>query len=88
MKLKNIFKGSIKNLDPCATKDNAKCAKYFTKEQNGLLQDWTGETVFCTHPYGRGIENWVKKCYEHWKSGGVAVMLIFARTDTKLVIYK
>lgn len=70
-------------LDPCATKENAKCSKYYTKEQNGLLQDWTGETVFCNPPYGRGIENWVKKCYEHWKSGGVAVMLIFSRTDTK-----
>ena len=23
-------------MDPCATKENAKCKKYFTKEQNGL----------------------------------------------------
>lgn len=29
-------------LDPCATPDNAKCAKFYTKEQNGLLQDWGG----------------------------------------------
>lgn len=70
-------------LDPCATKENAKCAKFYTKEENGLIQDWTGETVFCNPPYGRGIEKWVKKCYEHGINGGTAVMLIFARTDTR-----
>lgn len=29
-------------LDVCATPDNTKCAKYFTKEQDGLKQDWGG----------------------------------------------
>ncbi len=29
-------------LDVCASKDNAKCAKYFTKEQDGWEQDWGG----------------------------------------------
>ena len=27
------------NLDPCADEENHKCEKYFTKEQNVLLQD-------------------------------------------------
>lgn len=30
------------DLDPCADEENHKCEKYFTKEQNGLLQDWGG----------------------------------------------
>ena len=30
------------NLDPCATNENHKCERYFTKEQNGLLQNWGG----------------------------------------------
>lgn len=30
------------NLDPCAGEDNHKCEKYFTREQNGLIQDWGG----------------------------------------------
>lgn len=29
-------------LDPCATVENAKCAKYYTKEEDGLQQDWGG----------------------------------------------
>lgn len=71
-------------LDPCANESNHKCEKYYTKEQDGLLQDWTGETVFCNPPYGRKIGEWVKKCYEHGKNGkGISVMLIPARTDTR-----
>lgn len=29
-------------LDPCATPDNAKCPKFYTKDANGLLQNWGG----------------------------------------------
>ena len=32
-------------LDPCATAENAKCKRYFTAEQNGLLQDWGGDSL-------------------------------------------
>ena len=30
------------DLDVCASLENAKCKKYFTKEQDGLLQLWGG----------------------------------------------
>ena len=66
-------------LDPCATADNHKCDKYFTLEEDGLKQDWSGETVFCNPPYGREIKHWVKKCYD---AKATVVMLIPARTDT------
>ena len=69
-------------LDPCATPDNAKCAKFFTKEQDGLKQDWSGERVFCNPPYGRAIGAWVKKCHDEAQKGTLVVMLIPARTDT------
>lgn len=70
-------------LDPCADEFNCKCAKYFTKEQNGLLQDWGGETVFCNPPYGsKETGEWTKKCYEESrKPGTTVVLLIPARTD-------
>lgn len=67
-------------LDPCATPENAKCAKFYTKEQDGLKQDWEGAVIWCNPPYGREIGKWVQKCAEH---RGVAVMLIPARTDTR-----
>ena len=68
-------------LDPCANKENAKCEKYYTKEDNGLIQDWKNEIVFCNPPYGRELNKWVKKCYEESKHAKI-VMLIPARTDT------
>jgi len=70
-------------VDVCATKENAKVSNYYTKEQDGLSQDWTGETVWCNPPYGRQMQKWIHKCYEHFVNGGSAVMLIPSRTDTK-----
>ena len=70
-------------LDPCATHENAKCIKYYTKEENGLLQDWSGEVVFMNPPYGREISSWIEKAYNEYKKGTVVVCLIPARTDTK-----
>ena len=70
-------------LDPCSTDENAKCEKHYTKEQDGLAQDWKGETVFCNPPYGREMGKWIRKCHDHAaRGGGTAVMLVPARTDT------
>lgn len=71
-------------LDPCATPENAKCARFFTKEIDGLAQSWRGETVFCNPPYGRDLSKWVAKAHAEVVAGGgtTVVMLIPARTDT------
>ena len=70
-------------LDPCATPENAKCEMFFTKEMNGLTQNWGGNRVFCNPPYGKEIGKWVKKAYEESKKNDTTVvMLIPARTDT------
>lgn len=71
-------------LDPCANYFNHKCDKYYTKEQNGLIQNWQGNRVFCNPPYGREIGKWVKKAFEESrKENTIVVMLVPARTDTK-----
>lgn len=71
-------------LDACAIPSNAKCNNYFTPEQNGLAQKWTG-TVWCNPPYGRTIGAWVEKAYKSYREGDAdtVVMLLPARTDTK-----
>ena len=72
------------DLDPCADETNHKCEHYFTKEQNGLKQDWGGHRVFCNPPYGRAITDWVEKSFrEGTKDNTIVVMLIPARTDTR-----
>jgi site-specific DNA-methyltransferase (adenine-specific) len=72
-------------LDPCADDDNHKCGRYYTKEQDGLAQDWSGEVVFCNPPYGRQIGKWVEKAFREVYAGGcrTAVLLLPARTETK-----
>jgi site-specific DNA-methyltransferase (adenine-specific) len=68
-------------LDVCADSVNAKCQRYFTKDMDGLTQDWTG-VVWCNPPYGRTIAKWIEKGYKSSLLGNTVVMLIPARTDT------
>mgnify|MGYP001170036786 FL=1 len=72
------------NLDPCATKENAKCDKFYTKRDDGLSKKWSGR-VFVNPPYGREIGKWVEKSYKESLTEDVelVVMLIPSRTDTK-----
>ncbi len=70
-------------LDPCATKQNAKCSKFYTIQDDGLKQDWQGEVVFVNPPYSKN-KDWIKKCYEEGqKLDTTVVVLIPSRTDTK-----
>jgi phage N-6-adenine-methyltransferase len=78
--LDRIFGGFT--LDPCATPQNAKCQRYFTREQNGLAQVWTGK-VFMNPPYGREIGKWVRKAWAESQSGTLVVCLLPARVDTR-----
>lgn len=37
-------------LDAAASDTNHKCDRYYTKEQNGLIQDWGGKRYFVILP--------------------------------------
>ena len=69
-------------LDVCATDTNAKCATYFTKEQDGLKQNWGG-VCWMNPPYGRVINDWMKKAWDEHQKGATVVALVPSRTDTK-----
>ncbi len=79
-------------LDPCATPENAKVNRYFTKESGingngGLDWSWSNERVFVNPPYS-DIYKWVQKASKEvgkmdQEMGCVVVMLLPARTDTK-----
>ena len=70
-------------LDPCATEENAKCKKFYTKKDDGLFKSWRGESVFMNPPYGREIDKWVKKACAESGGANIIVALIPARTDTR-----
>ena len=78
--LNNFFKF---NLDAASTDENAKCERHFTIEDDGLSQDWGGNTVWLNPPYGRELGKWVKKSYEESKKPNTTVVILIpARTDT------
>lgn len=56
-------------LDVCATLENAKCSRFYTIDDDGLSQSWTG-TVWCNPPYGRQIGKWIQKGHESSLGGG------------------
>lgn len=43
-------------LDPCATAETAKCEKFYTQQEDGLVQPWTGERVFMNPPYSAALK--------------------------------
>ncbi len=71
------------SLDPCSTHENAKCARHFTRQEDGLAQSWRDETVFMNPPYGREIDRWLARAHRAaLTEGATVVCLVPARTDT------
>lgn len=69
-------------LDVCASSDNAKCGRYFTADDDGLAQDWSGEVCWMNPPYGDQIGRWMQKAQSEAQRGATVVCLVPARTDT------
>lgn len=64
-------------LDVAALPETAKCARYFTPQDDGLSQSWAGEVVWLNPPFSnREIGAWVKKAYEESRADATVVMLI------------
>ena len=70
--------------DVCANPANAKCARYYTAQDDGLSQEWTGK-IWMNPPYGRGIQKWIEKAWRSVTEGEaeVVVCLIPVSPGTK-----
>lgn len=68
-------------LDAAANHHNAKCPRYFTREDNGLAQPWAGERVWVNPPYSH-IEPWVRKAWSE-PAAHVVMLLPANRTEQK-----
>jgi phage N-6-adenine-methyltransferase len=69
-------------IDVCASEENAKLPRYWTKDDDALLQDWAGERCWMNPPYGRQIGQWIRKAYHESRRGALVVCLVPASTDT------
>ena len=73
--------------DLAASKENALCPKFYTKDNDGLKQSWDG-SCWLNPPYGdksSKMVDWIKKAYNDTQANLnlTVVMLIPARTNTK-----
>lgn len=68
-------------LDPCCTRETAKCGVFFTETDDGLSQPWAGHRVFMNPPYGREIYPWTRKARDEAKHGTLVVGLLPASCD-------
>ena len=69
------------DLDACAAPWNAKCSRFFTRQQDALQHEWRGR-VFMNPPYGRGLARWVAKAHELAQQGARIVCLLPAFTES------
>lgn len=67
------------DVDVCAVQETAKVPVFYSPEQDGLAQEWTGR-CWMNPPYGRATPAWVKKASE---AKALVVCLLPARTDTR-----
>ena len=63
--------------------DNAKCVRYFSPEQDGLVQDWGDAVCWMNPPYGRTIGLWMVKAYRSSLAGATVLALVPTRTGTR-----
>lgn len=69
-------------IDAAADPNNARLPRFWTKEDNALFQDWTGERIWCNPPFGREQIPFVEKA--GLREADISVLLLPVRTDTKL----
>jgi len=70
------------HLDVCATPENAKCKRFFTKKHGALKQSWEG-MCWMNPPYGNEISEWMKKARESANEGATVVCLVPGAYETE-----
>lgn len=68
-------------VDACAEPWNTKLTRYWSKDQDGLQQDWSREIAWDNPPYDQ-VDLFLAKGKEAAKLGGTNVHLVASRVDT------
>ena len=81
--------GGSFDLDPAscdAANEVVKADRIFTKEDDGLSQEWKADRLWCNPPYSsRTLRAWVEKIVQTHRAGdvGQAILLLHAAIDTR-----
>lgn len=69
-------------VDAAASSENRKCDRFWTVANNGLLQPWAGERVYCNPPYSN-IMPWVMKAWSERLAELIVLLLPANRTEQR-----
>lgn len=69
-------------LDPAANSANAKTAKFFDLESDGLAQSWAPHRVWCNPPYSN-IPAWVAKAHAELAAGCPVIVMLLPANRTE-----
>lgn len=73
----------IFEFDAAASPENAKCANYWTRDMDGLEQDWAAAyRVWCNPPYSNPAP-WLAKAAHEARRGALAVLLVPSVTGSR-----
>jgi phage N-6-adenine-methyltransferase len=68
-------------LDVAASRENCKLPRYINREDDGLVQSWAGERVWCNPPYSN-LVSWALKAWREFPQAPLIVLLVPAnRTE-------
>lgn len=72
-------------LDAAANKENTKCPRFITHEQNSLIQPWAkmANVIYLNPPYTGTMRTWMMKVVKEAEQGATIVCLIAARLESK-----
>jgi len=69
-------------IDVASSNENKKCDRHFTYEDNGIVQSWKNERVYCNPPYSE-IMPWIRKAWMERESELTVLLLPANRTEQK-----
>jgi site-specific DNA-methyltransferase (adenine-specific) len=61
-------------LDVCALPWNAKCARYYTPDDDGLAQPWSTSN-WCNPPFDRSMAKWYQRAWDEAQRGNLTVCI-------------
>lgn len=68
------------SIDAAALPYNCKLERFWSPEDDGLAQDWTGERIWCNPPFS-DVRPWVQKAHESTTADLVVMLLPANRTE-------
>lgn len=69
-------------VDAAASANNARLPRYWTVDDDALLQDWTHERVWCNPPYSNLLP-WVDKAHMEWTGGCELIVMLLPANRTE-----